>query len=135
MLRSCSRSVMTSIVYVLLPALWQSCALRLRFLVLRFYCLIMSSLLVSPYFFFFNDTATPEIYTLSLHDALPISAHGDRRGHLDIGSRARDRDSRDHRDDLHRDASGADRDRPGARRRRGRAAGAVLRAQIGRAHV
>src|SRR5436309_15160035 len=23
-------------------------------------------------FFFFNDTATPEIYTLSLHDALPI---------------------------------------------------------------
>src|SRR2546423_12655045 len=28
----------------------------------------------SPYafFFFFNDTATTEIYTLSLHDALPI---------------------------------------------------------------
>src|SRR3990170_2435234 len=25
-----------------------------------------------PYFFFFNDTATTEIYTLSLHDALPI---------------------------------------------------------------
>src|SRR5690348_17710196 len=25
-------------------------------------------------FFFFNDPATPEIYTLSLHDALPISA-------------------------------------------------------------
>src|SRR2546422_8597589 len=25
--------------------------------------------------FFFNDTATTEIYTLSLHDALPISAH------------------------------------------------------------
>src|SRR6266576_6237752 len=25
-----------------------------------------------PIFFFFNDTATPEIYTLSLHDALPI---------------------------------------------------------------
>src|SRR5947207_15472316 len=24
--------------------------------------------------FFFNDTATPEIYTLSLHDALPISS-------------------------------------------------------------
>src|SRR3712207_8781823 len=30
------------------------------------------------YFFFFNDTATTEIYTLSLHDALPIS--GARRG-------------------------------------------------------
>src|SRR2546426_11630194 len=28
---------------------------------------------VSPSFFFFNDTATTEIYTLSLHDALPIS--------------------------------------------------------------
>src|SRR5438876_3090720 len=27
-------------------------------------------------FFFFNDTATTEIYTLSLHDALPISAGG-----------------------------------------------------------
>src|SRR5690554_8084996 len=35
----------------------------------------------SLFFFFFNDTATTEIYTLSLHDALPISprsthAHG-----------------------------------------------------------
>src|SRR2546429_9961325 len=28
------------------------------------------------YFFFFNDTATTEIYTLSLHDALPISSRG-----------------------------------------------------------
>src|SRR2546430_5725344 len=34
------------------------------------------------YFFFFNDTATTEIYTLSLHDALPIllHVHGDRIG-------------------------------------------------------
>src|SRR2546429_4287752 len=31
------------------------------------------SLLGNP-FFFFNDTATTEIYTLSLHDALPISS-------------------------------------------------------------
>src|SRR2546427_11860889 len=30
--------------------------------------------LVLFFFFFFNDTATTEIYTLSLHDALPISA-------------------------------------------------------------
>src|SRR5258708_18072181 len=30
---------------------------------------------VSFLFFFFNDTATTEIYTLSLHDALPISRH------------------------------------------------------------
>src|SRR2546425_9513826 len=28
------------------------------------------------FFFFFNDTATTEIYTLSLHDALPISLGG-----------------------------------------------------------
>src|SRR6266478_586343 len=28
---------------------------------------------IDPLFFFFNDTATTEIYTLSLHDALPIS--------------------------------------------------------------
>src|SRR6266511_2278779 len=27
----------------------------------------------ADFFFFFNDTATTEIYTLSLHDALPIS--------------------------------------------------------------
>src|SRR5256886_12151382 len=32
-------------------------------------------------FFFFNDTATTEIYTLSLHDALPISLQlADHRG-------------------------------------------------------
>src|SRR5690554_7337022 len=31
------------------------------------------SLVFSFFFFFFNDTATTEIYTLSLHDALPIS--------------------------------------------------------------
>src|SRR3712207_3670636 len=28
------------------------------------------------FYFFFNDTATTEIYTLSLHDALPIFSHG-----------------------------------------------------------
>src|SRR2546421_11881075 len=35
----------------------------------------ISRYLSSPcfFFFFFNDTATTEIYTLSLHDALPIS--------------------------------------------------------------
>src|SRR2546430_6977136 len=33
----------------------------------------------TPSFFFFNDTATTEIYTLSLHDALPIS-HREVRG-------------------------------------------------------
>src|SRR6266536_5995612 len=37
--------------------------------------------LVSSLFFFFNDTATTEIYTLSLHDALPIFSR-ERRGVL-----------------------------------------------------
>src|SRR2546426_10406165 len=32
------------------------------------------------FFFFFNDTATTEIYTLSLHDALPICARTGRMG-------------------------------------------------------
>src|SRR5215813_4269098 len=35
-------------------------------------CLLFFSLLFFFFFFFFNDTATTEIYTLSLHDALPI---------------------------------------------------------------
>ena len=33
-------------------------------------------------FFFFNDTATTEIYTLSLHDALPISGAEEHDGDL-----------------------------------------------------
>src|SRR5260221_13734698 len=47
-------------------------------------CLLVSS------FFFFNDTATTEIYTLSLHDALPIcpdgsaaKLHPDKRGNAE----------------------------------------------------
>src|SRR2546430_13983213 len=41
----------------------------------------MQPLIISCLFFFFNDTATTEIYTLSLHDALPISGGaGSRRG-------------------------------------------------------
>src|SRR6266542_7048698 len=35
--------------------------------------LVRSVLFPAAMFFFFNDTATTEIYTLSLHDALPIS--------------------------------------------------------------
>src|SRR2546422_6188398 len=37
----------------------------------------MMSFLHFSSFFFFNDTATTEIYTLSLHDALPIYAPAD----------------------------------------------------------
>src|SRR2546430_12311690 len=40
------------------------------------------------FFFFFNDTATTEIYTLSLHDALPISSGG-RDGGWDVGGSVR----------------------------------------------
>src|SRR5438132_6137325 len=35
------------------------------------------SLLFSSFIFFFNDPSTTEFYTLSLHDALPISVRGD----------------------------------------------------------
>src|SRR3712207_7065006 len=42
-------------------------------------------------FFFFNDTATTEIYTLSLHDALPILRRADRRGRRHVPLRAGDR--------------------------------------------
>src|SRR5215204_2813493 len=39
------------------------------------FCISTASLaLYTSFYFFFNDTATTEIYTLSLHDALPISA-------------------------------------------------------------
>src|SRR5256885_11840239 len=45
--------------------------------------LITCRLLSVFFFFFFNDTATTEIYTLSLHDALPIWAQaGDGRSQV-----------------------------------------------------
>src|SRR2546430_8707815 len=50
-------------------------------------------------FFFFNDTATTEIYTLSLHDALPISAPSAAGLHVRLQLRdaaaARNRELRD----------------------------------------
>src|SRR5258707_11887982 len=44
--------------------------------------IVLSSYNIAPkiFYFFFNDTATTEIYTLSLHDALPILRCG---GHED----------------------------------------------------
>src|SRR5438132_7448615 len=44
--------------------------------------------LVVVFFFFFNDTATTEIYTLSLHDALPISRGAGRRRSPRLARRA-----------------------------------------------
>src|SRR2546426_4309992 len=62
----------------------------------RLWCFTVEfSLPVFYLFFFFNDTATTEIYTLSLHDALPISlrmgppASRDSRGAPAAGSSRR----------------------------------------------
>src|SRR5215471_21470209 len=62
------------------------------------------------FFFFFNDTATTEIYTLSLHDALPIADHrqrslvGKKLARLRADSRARaaraDQRSEEHTSEL-----------------------------------
>src|SRR2546422_3507499 len=55
-------------------------------------------------FFFFNDTATTEIYTLSLHDALPISVPGPRvesEPHRAHGARPRRRGRAAARHPLH----------------------------------
>src|SRR6202035_6146194 len=43
-------------------------------------------------YFFFNDTATTEIYTLSLHDALPICFRGRHHGSLQDHMSARARE-------------------------------------------
>src|SRR5256885_15901958 len=77
------------------------------FVLLRF-----TSIMLSPgpprslisFFFFFNDTATTEIYTLSLHDALPISPDA-RAEDLEEGvplpnPRSRDRRSEEHTSEL-----------------------------------
>src|SRR3989442_6375089 len=69
-------------------------------------------------FFFFNDTATTEIYTLSLHDALPISpCRSHRRDHVhreglesDLARRPRRRDP-----GAHQGASALARDRKSTR--------------------
>src|SRR5437870_13061774 len=65
-----------------------ACALRVRFGLYLFVCL----------FFFFIDTAPTEIYTLSLHDALPIlgpRARRPRRRARGARQRARRRPLRD----------------------------------------
>src|SRR2546430_17151785 len=60
-------------------------------------------LLFSFFFFFFNDTATTEIYTLSLHDALPIYSRHHRTVRSDpqtgggSGRETRSARRRDHR--------------------------------------
>src|SRR6266852_6890866 len=51
--------------------------------------MIQNSNLFKHLHFFFNDKATTEIYTLSLHDALPISDAACRGGHVRIFAAAR----------------------------------------------
>src|SRR5260221_10915783 len=54
------------------------------------------SFIASPlhfFFFFFNDTATTEIYTLSLHDALPIFIEGESGTGKELVARALHRNS------------------------------------------
>src|SRR5438094_8744261 len=54
------------------------------------------------FFFFFNDTATTEIYTLSLHDALPIYGMRARRARSGHRRRTRSRDdAAGHRSEEH----------------------------------
>src|SRR2546422_8750107 len=51
---------------------------------------LFTTIVLSPglsFLFFFNDTATTEIYTLSLHDALPICYRNRRRRHRSPWSR------------------------------------------------
>src|SRR5256885_10845398 len=57
--------------------------------------------LLAIFFFFFNDTATTEIYTLSLHDALPILTPGSHDEHAFRGTRCRGPDrSEEHTSEL-----------------------------------
>src|SRR5450830_2184811 len=71
------------------------CFLFLFFVFFRFFLLF-----IFFFFFFFNDTATTEIYTLSLHDALPISRQPEilqeaKKGYIDdaLGGRSEEHTS------------------------------------------
>src|SRR5205807_8507562 len=58
---------------------YTNCILSTRYRVLHCSLISCSSLLTHyPSFFIFNATPTTEIYTLSLHDALPICNHRQR---------------------------------------------------------
>src|SRR2546430_3813887 len=66
-------------------------------------CIHITPLTTLQSFFFFNDTATTEIYTLSLHDALPICDGAQARPRdQDLEQEApRDRRDQDHRSEEH----------------------------------
>src|SRR2546430_3950308 len=74
-----------------------TCVLPTFYEVVIFFVLLLSDVSLF-FFFFFNDTATTEIYTLSLHDALPICEQG----------RAEDRSLRDRIEDRAHQQNGSD---------------------------
>src|SRR2546422_5050549 len=63
------------------------------------YCPLSSRTQLCYFFFFFNDTATTEIYTLSLHDALPICVQNHHRAD-EKGGQQNNR-KRAHADEVH----------------------------------
>src|SRR5438874_12301307 len=71
--------------------------MTLRCVIVNIWCGLTVFSICFLFFFFFDDTATTEIYTLSLHDALPICAlwarvpqrHADRHRRLPRRLRAR----------------------------------------------
>src|SRR5256885_13316854 len=79
---------------------------------------LMINILVIHIFFFFNDTATTEIYTLSLHDALPIFERLDEGlpGHLAVAGGEHDHRQRAERRRLGRRAPAYDHDDHGDRK-------------------
>src|SRR5581483_12254317 len=71
------------------------CFLFLLFTLFIFFFILFSNYLFNTFFFFFfNDTATTEIYTLSLHDALPISTRRSAPPHPTPCTRSSTRSSR-----------------------------------------
>src|SRR5262249_61538161 len=72
--------------YTACPVDLELVSLRLSLSSLLFFVLCPFSPFIF-FFFFFNDTATTEIYTLSLHDALPIFiGHGYRLRELGLST-------------------------------------------------
>src|SRR5256885_14882208 len=103
-----------------------------------FSLVVTKSVMFFVFFFFFNDPATPEIYPLSLHDALPIWSSSRRPARPEASrGRARARHRRERVADgacTHDPARAATLIEPSGMLR-GRPGGARRIVEIGRAHV
>src|SRR2546426_3851038 len=88
----------------------------------------LARLALFMFFFFFNDTATTEIYTLSLHDALPILSEQDARQdeRAEVRRSARERDP---------DRDGESGDRPAERPADGEAPGDRKSTRLNSSHL